>query len=217
MSYLAQPIGILGGTFDPVHFGHLRIALELQHAYHLAEVRFIPCWQPVHRASPVASPGQRLAMLACAVKNESTFKVDDCEIQRKSPSYMIDTIETLREKYPDTPLCLILGADAWSGFAAWQRYETILHLSHLIIAQRPSYPLPETGTVAVLLQQHLTQDASTLRESLGGHIILHPVTSLEISAAAIRNQIAQGQDPRYLLPDSVYDYIVKHHIYNSRP
>lgn len=216
MSYLTQPIGILGGTFDPVHFGHLRMALELQQTYNLAEIRFIPCWQPVHRALPVATPEQRLAMLACAVANEPTLKVDDCEIQRKGPSYMIDTLETLREKFPHTPLCLILGVDAWAGFATWQRYETILRLSHLIIAQRPSYPLPETGTVATLLQQHLKQDASTLRESPGGNIMLYPVTSLEISATAIRNQIAQGQGPRYLLPDSVYDYIVKHRIYNPR-
>jgi nicotinate-nucleotide adenylyltransferase len=215
MSYLTQPIGILGGTFDPVHFGHLHIALELQQAYNLAGIRFIPCWQPVHRASPIATPEQRLAMLVRAVANESTLKVDDCEIQRKGPSYMVETIETLRGKFPNTPLCLILGVDAWSGFTTWQRYEDILRLSHLIIAQRPSYLLPETGTVAVLLQRHLTQDASTLRKSLGGHILLHPVTSLEISATAIRNQIAQGQDPRYLLPDSVYDYIVKHHLYNA--
>lgn len=216
MSYLTQPIGILGGTFDPVHFGHLRMALELQQAYNLAEVRFIPCWQPVHRTSPIATPEQRLAMLACAIANESTLKVDDCEVQRKGPSYMIETIEALREKLPNTPLCLILGVDAWSEFATWQRYETILRLSHLIIAQRPSYPLPETGAVAALLQQHLKQDTSTLRKSLGGNIMLRPVTSLEISATAIRNQIAQDQDPRYLLPDSVYDYIVKHRIYNSR-
>ena len=216
MSHLTQPIGILGGTFDPVHFGHLRMALELQQAYNLAEVRFVPCWQPVHRALPIATPEQRLAMLACAVTNEPTFKVDDCEIQRKEPSYMIDTLETLHKKFPHTPLCLILGVDAWAGFATWQRYGTILRLSHLIIAQRPSYPLPETGTVAGLLQQHLQQDAATLRESLGGNILLHPVTSLEISATAIRNQIAQGQDPRYLLPDSVYDYVVKHRIYNAR-
>lgn len=216
MSHLAQPIGILGGTFDPVHFGHLRMALELQQAYNLAEMRFIPCWQPVHRALPLATPEHRLAMLACAVANEPTFKVDDCEIQRKEPSYMIDTLELLRKKFPHTPLCLILGIDAWAGFATWQRYEAILSLSHIIIAQRPSYPLPETGTVAVLLQQHLQQDASTLCGSLGGNILLHPVTSLEISATAIRNQITQGQDPRYLLPDSVYDYIVKYRLYNPR-
>ncbi len=216
LSHLAQPIAILGGTFDPVHIGHLRIALEIQQAYHLAEVRFIPCWQPVHRAPPIATPEQRLAMLACAIKNEPTFKLDDCEIQRQGPSYTINTLEIIRQKFPHTPLCFILGLDAWCGFATWHRYEDILRLAHLIIAMRPSYLLPQTGKLAELLQQHQTKEISTLQTSLGGNIIIHSTTSLDMSATAIRNQIAKGEHPRPLLPDGVYDYIVKQHLYSER-
>ncbi len=213
---LAKPIAILGGTFDPVHVGHLRIALEIQQAYDLAEVRFIPCWQPVHRDKPFATPEQRLAMLDAAIENQPMFKIDDCEIQRQGPSYTIDTIEMLRQKFPRTPLCLILGLDAWSGFATWHRYEDILRLAHLIIAMRPSYLLPQTGKVAELLKQHQTQDVSALHTSLGGKILVHADTSIDIAATTLRDMIAKGQNPQGLLPDSIYDYIVKHHLYSER-
>lgn len=213
---LAKPIAILGGTFDPVHFGHLRIAAEILQAYDLAEVRFIPCWQPVHRDKPFATPEQRLAMLDAAIENQPMFKIDDCEIQRQGPSYTIDTIEMLHQKYPHTPLCLILGLDVWSGFTTWHRYKDILRLAHLIIAIRPPYLLPQTGKMAELLQQHQTQDISVLHTSLGGNIIVHSDTSLDISATTIRKMIANGQNPHALLPDSVYNYIVKQHLYSER-
>src|SRR5579864_366976 len=116
MDHIQKPIGILGGTFDPIHFGHLRSALELHQALDLAEVRLIPCYQPVHRKSPIASPEQRLAMVRKAVENEPALQVDSCEIQRKGPSYMIDTLLTLHKKLPHTPLCLIMGIDALLNF-----------------------------------------------------------------------------------------------------
>lgn len=214
MYQLQQAMGILGGTFDPIHFGHLRTALELHQDLDLAEVRLIPCYQPVHRKSPIASPEDRLAMVASAIQDEPALKVDEGEIQRKGPSYMIDTLETLREKYPDTPLCLIMGIDAFLGFPSWHRFENILTLAHLIVAHRPQYHLPHTGTVAELLKQRLKQNSVALHESLAGNIILHPVTSLEISATDIRKQIALGKNPRYLLPDRVYKYIQEHGVYS---
>src|ERR1043165_7745920 len=112
MYHLQQAIGIFGGTFDPIHFGHLRSALEIYQTLDLAEVRFIPCFQPVHRKLPIATPEDRLAMVRSAIAEEPMLTVDDREIQRKGPSYMIDTLEELRKLLPDHPLCLIMGIDA---------------------------------------------------------------------------------------------------------
>lgn len=214
MYHLQQAIGIFGGTFDPIHFGHLRTALELYQALDLAEVRLIPCYKPVHRKLPIATPEQRLAMVYQAIEGEPAFKVDECEIQRKVPSYMIDTLETLREKLPETPLCLIMGIDALLGFPGWHRYEDILKLAHLVIAHRPQYHLPQTGTIAELLKQRIKHNTVAIHDSLAGNIILHPVTPLEISATDIRRQIAMGRSTRYLLPDRVYHYIQEHGVYS---
>jgi nicotinate-nucleotide adenylyltransferase len=208
MHHLQQPIGILGGTFDPVHFGHLRAALELHQAMDLAEVRLIPCYQPVHRKLPVASPEQRLAMVRKAVKTEPALRVDDCEIRRKGPSYMVDTLKILHKKMPHTPLCLIMGIDALLNFPGWHKWEEILTLTHLIVAHRPQYQLPQTG------KERLKHHSTSLHDSLAGHILLHPVTPLEISSTDIRKQISTDRNPRYLLPDSVYDYIKQHGTYS---
>ncbi len=213
---IQQPIGLLGGTFDPIHFGHLRTALEMYQVHELAEVRLIPCYRPVHRKLPVASPEHRLAMVKKAIADEPALKVDDCEIQRKGPSYTIDTLEILREQLPHTPLCLIMGIDALLGFLSWHRWEDILKLAHLIIAHRPQYHLPQTGIIAELLKERLKHHSSAVHESLSGHIVLHPVTPLEISATDIRKQIAAGKNPRYLLPDAVYQYIEQHGVYSIK-
>ncbi len=214
MHSLSQPIGIFGGTFDPIHFGHLRTALELYQALELAEVRLIPCYLPVHRKTPVASAKHRLAMVRAAIEGETALTVDDCEIQRKGFSYTIDTLEFLHQKFPSTPLCFIMGIDALLGFPSWQRFEDILKLSHLVIVHRPQYHLPQTGIVTDLLKQRLKHGAAALHESLAGNIVLHPVTPLEISATDIRKQIAADKNPRFLLPDAVYRYIVQHGVYS---
>lgn len=214
MHKLQQAIGILGGTFDPIHFGHLRTALELHQALDLAEVRIIPCYQPVHRKLPVASPEQRLAMVQAAIESESALCVDACEIERKGPSYTIDTLQILRTTRPKTPLCVIMGIDALLGFPSWHRWEEILTIAHLIIAHRPQYQLPKTGIVANLLKERLTNKATDIHTTLAGRILLHPVTALDISSTDIRKQFAMAGNPRYLLPHSVYNYIKQHGTYS---
>lgn len=214
MYHLQQAIGILGGTFDPIHFGHLRTALELHQALDFAEVRLVPCFQPVHRKTPVATPEQRLAMVKKAIENEPALTVDSCEIQRKGPSYTIDTLETLRKKLSHTPLCLIMGIDALLNFPSWHRWQDILKLAHLVIVHRPHYHLPQAGVVADLLKERLKNNPESLHECLAGNIVLHPVTPLEISATDIRKQISMGRSPRYLMPDSVYKYIQQHGVYS---
>jgi len=214
MNHRNQAIGILGGTFDPIHFGHLRSALELKQALDLAQVRLIPCYQPVHRKNPIASPKQRLAMVEKAIENEPALTVDDCEIQRKGPSYMIDTLEHLKDKFPQTPLCLIMGIDALLNFPSWNRWQDILNIAHLVVAHRPQYHLPHTGIVSEIIKQRLKYNPDAFYEAPAGFILLHPVTPLEISATDIRKQIAIGRSPHYLLPDSVYKYIMEHGVYS---
>lgn len=210
-----KAIGILGGTFDPVHLGHLRMALELHDALGLAKVHVVPCFEPVHRKLPVASPEQRLAMVACAVANEPALQTDAREIRRQAPSYSIDTLAELRDEMPNTPLCFLLGIDAFLGFPSWHRWQEIFDYAHVIVAHRPQYQLPNSGTIAELLQERLQEEVSYIQDHLAGGILFCPITSLEISASDIRKQIATGRNPRYLLPDSVYDYIKTHDTYKT--
>lgn len=207
-------IGILGGTFDPIHFGHLRLALELYETLDLAKIHIIPCYQPVHRKLPVATPEHRFAMIECAVRNEPALYADPREIKRGNPSYMIDTVIDLRKEMPNTPICLLLGIDAFLGFTSWHRFRDILDYVHLVIAHRPQYHLPTTGIIADLLKERLLPEINDIHRLLNGRIIVKPITALEISATDIRKQIALGRNPRYLLPDSVYNYIKQHGIYS---
>lgn len=210
-----KTIGILGGTFDPIHYGHLRSAIEVYQRLNLAQVRLIPCFKPVHKKATLASPEDRLAMIREAIKDERGLVVDDREIKRGTPSYMFDTLQSLREENPHTPLCLILGIDAFLDFSSWHRYNEILQLAHLVITHRPYYQLPTDGIICNLLNEKLNQDPDSIHQSLAGNIILTPVTLLEISATYIRNQLAIGESPRYLLPDCTYKYIKEHGIYHN--
>lgn len=211
-----KPIGLLGGTFDPIHFGHLRMALELHEQLNLETVHLIPCFTPVHRKNPVASSSERLAMVECAVSDEPTLIADSREITRMGPSYTVDTLENLRETMPTTPLCLLIGIDAFLHFPSWHRYERILQLAHVIVAHRPLYRLPETGVVAQLMAAHLQKDITYLHHHLAGAIMLRPITALDISATDIRKQIAAGKNPRYLLPDAVLQRIRQSGTYTLR-
>lgn len=210
---MPKAIGILGGTFDPIHFGHLRTAIELHQALQLDSVRLIPCYQPVHRQSPIASAEHRLAMVKIAIRNEPALIADSCEIERASPSYTIDTLELLRQKFPQTPLCLIMGIDALLSLPRWHRWQELLTFAHIVVAHRPHYELPQTGVIADLLKKHLQHNLLSVHQQLAGFIILHPVTALEISATDIRQQFAANQNPRYLLPNNVYEYIKINRVY----
>lgn len=209
-----KALGILGGTFDPIHLGHLRLALELYETLDLVKVHITPCYQPVHRKLPVASPAQRLAMVERAVADESALYADAREIQRQGPSYTIDTLLELQHEMPNTPLCLLVGIDAFLGFPSWHRWEEILEHAHIIIAHRPQYQLPSTGIIADLITDRLQKEISYIHENIAGGILLRPITALEISASDIRKQIAMGRNPRYLLPDGVYNYIKQNGTYS---
>jgi nicotinate-nucleotide adenylyltransferase len=201
-------IGILGGTFDPIHYGHLRTALDVKDALGLTEVRFIPLAVAVHRKQPGTPADIRMEMVKAAIAGQPGFIADDREIRRGGGSYMLDTLRSLRREVGETiPLCLIIGMDAFRGFPAWRQPEEILQLAHLVVMERPGEAEP------ALYPQQVTDDEKLLRSRQGGHILFQPVPQLEISATAIRESLRQGRSPRFLLPDRVLEIIRKEALY----
>ena len=198
-----KPIGIFGGTFDPIHFGHLRTAFELLQALRLSEMRFMPAGNPPHRDVTVASAEQRLAMVRAATEGQPGFVVDDREIRREGLSYSVDTMRTLRADFPDRSLCLVVGMDAFLGLPKWHQWRELLELAHLVVAHRPGWRAPSMGPLGELLVDRGTGRIGDLHESRAGCIYIHAVTQLEISSTELRKMIAAGRDPRYLMPDAV--------------
>jgi nicotinate-nucleotide adenylyltransferase len=202
-----RPIGVFGGTFDPIHYGHLRTAFELLQTLDFEEVRFVPCGDPPHRRITFASPALRLAMVRAATRDEPRFAVDDRELRRDGPSYSIDTLASLREEFPDRSLCLITGMDAFLGLPTWHRWDEILDFAHMVVAHRPGWRAPGDGELGELLARRRTRSARDLHERLQGNVHVHAVTQLEIASTDIRRLVAEGYDPRYLMPDAVREVI----------
>ncbi len=203
---MKAPIGILGGTFDPVHFGHLRPALEVHEQLGLDHVRLIPSKVPVHRPQPVAPLEQRIEWLQQVTEVVPQFVVDLCEVERETPSWMVVTLEGLRARFPTRSLCLMLGMDAFLQIKRWHRWEALFDHAHIVVTHRPGYPVPQQGEIAQLLaqrQSHLVTDLQVVPNSQEGRILLMSITQLEISATAIRQMVRQGEDPRFLLPDTI--------------
>lgn len=215
----ARGIGVLGGTFDPVHHGHLRLAWEAFQHLALDHVRFVPCHVTPHRVQPATPSTDRLAMVRLACSNVTGFRVDDRELQRGEPSWSVETLSSLREELgPGTPLVFILGLDAFNAFSAWHRHEDILSLCHLWVAKRPGNSLPTADSREYgLLQELGTTDPALLRSRPAGHILVRDTVALDISATFLRHQYAQGLTPRFLLPDTVNDYILERGLYRSSP
>lgn len=213
------PIGILGGTFDPVHFGHLRLAEEIAQTLKLSRVRFIPSGTPPHRAAPQASAAHRLAMVRLAVEGNGLFEVDEREAGRNGPAYTFDTLSQVRtELGAGGPLVMILGADAFLDFAAWHRWHEIFGLAHVAVAHRPGFPVERWRDA---MPQPLAREygARVMQQPLAVHlapaggIVVIPFTALDISATAIRGLVGTGGSPRYLLPERVLDYIRTENLY----
>jgi nicotinate-nucleotide adenylyltransferase len=209
-------IGIFGGTFDPVHFGHLRPALDVKQALGLREMRLIPAFKPPHRESPAANPGQRLTMLRAAVGSEPDLLVDNREMKREGESFMVDTLISLREELGDEPLCLVLGADAFLQLDTWRQWEKIPQLAHIVVTHRPGWELDidkASPAIQQLWRERYVADRVELETQPAGKIVLQAVTPLEISATQIRALVAAGKSPRYLLPDSVWNLIRMNGLY----
>src|SRR3569832_2107454 len=208
-------IGLLGGTFDPIHFGHLRPAMDLLDELGLDHVRLIPCGVPPHRAAPRAHAEQRLTMLRLAVSGEPRLRVDERELRRPGPSYMVDTVLSLREELGDTPLALIIGMDALIGLATWRRWRELVDLCHLIVMERPGGTAPATGELAALVAARRVYEVADLRARAAGGLLFHRVTQLDISASRIRALVGAGKSPRYLLPEAVQDYLRAAQLYRD--
>lgn len=203
-----KTVAIFGGTFDPVHFGHLRTALELKQSLQLDEMRLVPCHVPAHRAKPYYSALDRLRMVELAVAPEPELSCDPREIQREGVSYMSDTLQTLRDELGESvSLILVLGMDSFMSLPSWHNWEEIPQLAHIIVAARPGVSGPSQGVMERFLHAREAVGVEELKSSAFGRVLVERMTPLDISSTRIRQIINQKLSPRYLLPESVWDYM----------
>lgn len=213
-----SPLGLLGGTFDPVHYGHLRLAEEAREALDLAAVRWIPAGRPPHRQAPRVSAAHRLEMTQMAVADNPAFTVDAAEARCAAPGYTVTTLERLRAEQGCRPLVLLMGADAFLGLAAWHRWRDLFTLAHVGVATRPGIALSLTDLPAELAAscaERLDDTPDALKTAPAGRIVRFAMTPLAISASLVRARLAAGLSVRYLLPDQVREYIDRHRLYRA--
>jgi len=209
-------IGIFGGTFDPIHYGHLRSALEVKDIFGLNEVRLIPCANPPHRGQPAVTAEMRLQMLELAIKNQPGLKIDTRELDRhktseQMPSYMVDTLKSLRQEFPVEPLLLFIGADAFKHLTQWHQWQQLFDYAHIVVMTRPGFTIE---TLDNFFKVRLAEPME-LSQAAAGKLCFQQVTQLDISATTIRTMIANKQNPGFLLPDAVLEYIQQHKLYET--
>lgn len=197
-----RPFGVFGGMFDPIHYGHLRTAHELYELLGLERIAFIPAGDPPHRAAPLADAATRLAMLQAAVADDGRFLVDQRELERAGPSYTVETLAELRAERGAQPMVLILGMDAFAGLERWHRAGELLGFAHLVVAMRPRSVPPVAGLPALLLERHRCEDPARLADQPAGLVHICRNTQIDLSSSAVRDVIAAGRDPRYLMPEA---------------
>jgi len=199
-------IGIFGGTFDPIHNGHLHIARSVLSLLKLQQLQFLPCAQPVHRQAPRAAAEQRCAMIEIALGNEPGMRLNRLEIERGGFSYTVDSLREIR-RADDSPLVLLLGADAFNGFAAWKTPAEILALANLVVCLRPAVEI-DPG----IYPGHRVESAAALCASAAGAILLLEVSAPDCSSSALRAALGAGR-PSPCLPAEIADYIRQQHLY----
>ncbi len=193
----------MGGTFDPVHLGHLRLAVEIRECLGLAEIRLIPNAVPPHRAQPESETPRRLGWLRAAMAGEPGLMLDDRECRRDGPSYTVDTLASLRREMPATPLCLIMGMDSFNSLPRWHRWQELLEYAHIVVVPRPSQG-PARGEARDLLDERRVEATNSLARSLAGRICFCETTPLAISASDVRRRLRDGLSIRYLVPHGVW-------------
>lgn len=210
-----EPLVFMGGTFDPVHNGHLRTALELQQWLGVEQVCLIPSGEPVHRDQPGCTPRQRLEMVQIAVADEPALCADAREVESDQPSYSLLTLQSLRqERGAEAPVVMTMGMDAFQTLDRWHRWQEFLEHAHILVIARPGYGNSDLAPVLQeYLQRHRCQNPQSLLRQPSGLICIQELTPLGISATQIRQLIASGQSPRYLLPEPVWHYIRQHRLY----
>lgn len=213
---MTQPVGILGGTFDPVHNGHLHLATTFLEQLKLAEILFVPSNNPPHRPAPLASPEQRLEMLKLAVENHPHLKIDDCELERGGISYTIDTLKLIRNKIGEAPLCLIMGMENFKTLNHWHQWQSLLDYAHIVIVNRPERDENiNSEEIKSFMSTFITTAIEDLRDQAAGCILKLDIPMLDISSTQIRNNIHSNLDSESLLSDKVLDFIHTQHLYKQ--
>jgi len=218
-------VAVFGGTFDPVHYGHLRAALEAMEMLGLEELRMMPAGDPPHRADTVATAGQRLEMLQLAVRACPGLRVDDREVRRSGPSFMVDTLSEIRGEVGEAPLLLLIGQDAANALDSWHRWRDLFALAHLVVMRRPDAQEPQAGAakrdtfvqcrgeLRGELDKRRVDQAARLHQSAAGCVVTLEITQLDISSTFIRELFARGRSARFLMPEEVIGYILQRQLY----
>ena len=206
-------VGVFGGTFDPVHFGHLRAAVEAREKLGLADFRLLPAGQPPHRPETLASGAQRLEMLRLATAGCPELRIDDREVRRAGHSYMSDTLAEIRAEQGDAPLLLLIGQDAANALDSWHRWRSLFDLAHLVVMRRPDAHFACQGELRSEIERRRVHEAARLHDRPAGCVLSLEITQLDISATDIRALLAAGRSPRFLLPDAVIGYIREQGLY----
>ncbi len=208
-------IGFFGGTFDPIHLGHLRLALELKQQLLLDEMWLLPCYIPPHRASPSVDAQRRVQMLQLALADCAELHWDTRELRREKPSYTYDTLCELRaEMGAEASLSWCMGMDSFAGLDSWYRWEDLIGLAHLVVVARPGWEMPTQGALADLVVRHRA-GSEAIPTAAAGRLVIVEQRLLPISATEIRAQIRAGESPQFLVPDTVWNYIRTHGLYRS--
>ena len=208
-----KPIGILGGTFDPVHYGHLRLAIEAHEALDLDHVRLMPLHSPGHREAPIASPATRLEMVR-AVKGPP-IEIEACEVERGGTTYTVDTLMQLKNDWPDRSLCLLMGLDAYASLPAWHRADELLGLAHIVVAARPEADYQMHPGLDELIGNAHADSVKELHDSTAGRVFFLDIPLLPIAGSDLRQRTATGRDIRHLVPDAVCAIIAKEGLYKA--
>lgn len=205
-------ICLFGGTFDPVHYGHLKPLNELQQYLAADAVYVLPASIPPHRPAPQASSEQRQNMLQLALREYPGFILDSRELERSGPSWTVLTLQSFRQQYPDASLCLVMGSDAFNGLSSWYHWQQIPQLANIIVIERAGMKTAKRPDWAT---EHLVRDVDSLRESKSSSILYVSLKGYDISATEIRQRMAQKLDVTGMLPDNVIDYIRQNGIYQA--
>lgn len=206
-------IGIFGGTFDPIHNGHLLVATTLAELAQFLEIKLIPCKIPVHKNMTMATEQQRIKMIELAIANTAKLSIDLREITRTTPSFMIDTLRSLRQEFPKTSLVLIIGMDSFLTLPSWHEWQSLLNYAHILVVSRPEVEMHWSNELDQAFKLKQVKNIDQLTDSLSGHIYFHPMNTLNISATRIREQIKKSAIPRQFLPQAVVDYIISEMVY----
>ena len=208
-----EPLALFGGTFDPVHYGHLRCADEARQKLGLKKLYLLPAGTPTHRGTPRATTKQRLEMLHLAKPEFPQLVIDDRETLRSGPSYMADTLQELRTEFPQRPLLLLIGQDAANHLHSWFHWEQLFELAHIVILTRPGAKAEYRSDLARKIQRRLSTDVQSLCHSEAGGVLYLEVTSIDVSATSIKSIIRLGRSPQSMLPGVVLDYINENQLY----